>query len=819
MIQRQSKKGIPVSSLGSARVVVIGGGIVGCSILYHLAKLGATDSILVERQELTSGSSWHAAGNLFSLTSPSNVQRIQKYTIELYAQMERESEQPVGYHPTGGLVLASTREELDTLKIACGQARRNGIEAAFVSMNEARQLAPILNTEGLHAVLFEPLKGHVDPASATQAFAAAARKLGAKVLRRTPVIGTQYLPSGEWEVETTAGTIRAEYVVNAAGLWAREVAELAGVSLPLAPVEHHYMVTEAVPEIAGLSRELPTISDSDAAYYSRQEGHGLLLGAYESTCHHWAVDGTPRDFGHELLPNDLSRMSVNLEKAMQRMPCLQTAGIKRIINGPMIFSPDLGPLLGPHPALRNYMCAAGVMTGFNQGGGIGRMIAEWIIEGEPSLDMTCWDVSRFYPWATKQFTLERTGYFYEHRDDRVYPHQEHQVGRPVRKFPTFDFHDRHRAVFGFANGWEYPLWYASQSEERIEHPSYGRANWFGAVGEECRAVRRSVGLFDVSTYAKYEVVGPMAEDWLSRILAGRVPAKAGKTALSPMVSKAGRLVGDFTVSRLGPERFVLIGAGSMEAIHMRRFMDYLPTDGVQLHNRSAAWAGAMIAGPNARALLKRLTSEDVSNDVFPFLSNSSLNIDGVGRVVALRVSFTGELGYELFCPIAEGPTLLERLAEAGSEYGIRLAGSRALMSLRLEKSFPSWGLELSSDYTPFESGLDRFIDLKRGDFIGRDALLTASRSQSSEKLVSIIIDASHLDCFGGEAVFRNGERIGYVSSGGYGHTVSESLALAYLLPDAIEDGADVEVEIIGSRYASRISLRPRFDSHGERMRA
>jgi dimethylglycine dehydrogenase len=808
-----------VSNISSARVVVIGGGIVGCSILYHLAKLGATDSILLERQELTSGSSWHAAGNLFSLTSPSNVQRIQKYTIELYAELERESGQPVGYHPTGGLVLASTREEFDALKIACGQARRNGIEAAFISMDEARRLAPILNPEGLHAVLFEPLKGHVDPASATQAFAAAARRLGAKILRQTPVTGTRYLPSGEWEVETASGNIRAEYVVNAAGLWAREVAALAGITLPLQPVEHHYMVTEAILEIAALGRELPTIGDSDAAYYSRQEGHGLLLGAYESTCHHWAVEGTPQDFGHELLPDDLSRMAVNLERAMHRMPCLRTAGIKRVINGPMIFSPDLGPLVGPHPALRNYVCAAGVMTGFNQGGGIGRMIAEWIIEGEPSLDMTCWDVARFYPWATKAFTLERTRYFYEHRDDRVYPHQEYAAGRPVRKVPTFDFHDRHRAIFGFSNGWEYPLWYASEGEDRTDRHSYRRANWFDTVGGECKAVRQSVGLFDISTYAKYEVAGPGAEDWLKRILAGRVPARVGKIALCPMVSKTGRLLGDFTVSRLGPDRFVLIGAGSMEAIHMRRFVDHLPTDGVQLHNRSAAWAGAMIAGPNARALLMRLTNEDVSNDGLPFLSNRSLSIDGVAQVMAMRVSFTGELGYELYCPIQEGQRLLEVLADAGREYGLRLAGSRALMSLRLEKSFPSWGLELSADYTPFEPGMDRFVDLERRDFVGREALLAAARSQPTEKLATIVIDADDTDCFGGEAVFRDGERIGYVSSGGYGHTVNESLALAYLRPDAIEDAADVEVEVIGARRGGRISLRPRFDPHGKQMRA
>ena len=805
--------------LSNARVVVIGGGIVGCSVLYHLAKLGVTDALLLERQELTSGSSWHAAGNLFSLTSPSNAQRLQKYTIELYPKLEAESGQPVGYHPTGGLVLASTAEEVTTLRIARGQARRNGINAEFISMDEARRLAPILNTAGLHAVLFEPMKGHVDPASATQAFAAAARKLGARIVRHTPVMATRYLPSGEWEIETPAGTVRAEYVVNAAGLWAREVAALAGIALPLQPVEHHYIVTEKVPEIAALDHELPTIGDSDDAYYSRQEGQGLLLGAYEKTCHHWAVDGTPFDFGHELLPDDLPRIAPNLERAFERMPCLAAAGIKRVINGPMIFSPDLGPLIGPHPALRNYFCAAGVMTGFNQGGGVGLMIAEWIAEGETSLDVSFWDIARFYPWATKPFTLDRTYYFYAHRDDRAYPHQEYEAGRPVRKFPTYDFHARHRAVFGMSNGWEYPLWYAADGQEALDLPAYGRANWFNAVGEECRAVRETVGLFDVSTFGKYEVAGPGSEAWLSRLLAGRVPKKVGKTALCPMLSEKGLLIGDFTVTRLAQDRFLLLGAGSMESIHMRRLSGLLPESGVLLENHTGDWAGAMIAGPDARAVLTRLTNEDVSNDGFPFLSGREMSLDGISSAAAIRISFTGDLGYEIYCPADEGARLFEAIAEAGREHNLRLAGSRALMSLRLEKSYPSWGRELTSDYTPLEPGLERFINFGRSGFIGRDALLEKAKRAPAEKLTTLVIETDDVDCFGGEAVYRDGDYVGYVSSGGYGYTVNESLALAYLQPNAIEDLAELEVELLGARHRGMVSTRPRFDPGGERLRA
>ena len=421
-----------------ARVVVIGGGVTGCAILYHLAKMGWRDVVLLERQELTSGSSWHAAGSLFALTSPSNAAILQKYTIGLYPQLEAESGQSCGYHPVGGMHLARTEDQHMALKLLHSRGKRNGIESEFISVEEARRIAPILDTTGIKAVLHEPIKGYCDPASVTQAYAKAARDLGAKIHRFTPVTATRPLPDGGWEVETPEGNIRADYIVNAAGLWAREVAALAGIDLPLMPVEHHYMVTETIPEIAAFDGEIPNISEPSGGYYCRQEGKGLLLGAYESTCVHWSEDGTPKDFGHELLPNDLSRMEENLGRAVQSMPCLENAGIKRIINGPMIFSPDLGPLLGPYPGLKNYFCAAGVMSGFNQGGGIGRTIAEWIIEGEPSLDVFFWDVARFGDWAGKRYTKARTRYFYEHRTDIIYPFQEFAAGRPIRTYPIHD---------------------------------------------------------------------------------------------------------------------------------------------------------------------------------------------------------------------------------------------------------------------------------------------------------------------------------------------------------------------------------------------
>lgn len=803
----------------TARVVVIGGGIVGCSILYHLAKAGWQDVVLLERSELTSGSSWHAAGSLFSLTTPTNASVLQKYALDLYAKIEKEGDQDCGYNKTGELWLACSDEEVKSLQVIRSQGRRNGLCAEFVSPQEAVEMAPILSKDGLRAVLFEPDAGFIDPSGATHAFARAARKLGATIHRFTPVTATRPLATGEWHVVTDSGTIRAEYVVNAAGLWAREVAALAGIEMPLLPVEHHYMVTEAIPALQELERKIPSLSYSEANVYARPEGAGLLLGAYESKCVHWAEQGTPQDFGHELLPDDIERMEDNLAQAIERIPCLASTGIKRVLNGPIVFSPDLGPLLGPHPALRNYFCATGVMTGFNQGPGIGKVLAEWIIEGEPSLDVSFWDVARFGGWADRKYTKARTAYFYEHRSDRVYPHQDYPAGRPLRGTPLHDRQTAAGAVFAEYDGWEDPVYFARNADEREPRYAYERSNWFDVVGEEARSVRDAVGLFDFSTFAKYLVEGPGARAWLDRVFANRVPAFTGKSALMPMLSPKGRVIGDFTLTHLEADRFLLLGAGAMQRIHMRWFRDLLPDSGVRLDNVSGAYGGLHIAGPNARALLGQITAEDVSNDAFPFLSGRRLDIAGGLDAIAVRVSFTGELGYELYCPAAGLPKIYDSLCAAGEEFGLRPVGSHALMSLRLEKSFPSWGLDLASDYYPDESGMGRFIALDKGDFIGRDALVAHGAQGPRESIATFIIDVDRADAYSGEPVYCDGRLAGYVTSGGYGYRVEQSLALGYLLPEFYSPDNTFEIEILGDRRNARLSDRPVYDAAGARMKA
>jgi len=802
------------------RVIVIGGGVTGCSILYHLAKMGWTDIALLERRELTSGSSWHAAGNLFTLTSPNSVSALQKYTFELYPQLEEESGQSTGYHPTGGLSLARTPEQTTALKIARGRGRRLGIDAEFISFEEAREHAPILNTEPLDSVLWEPMKGHVDPASATMAYAKAARNMGATVYRHTEVIETNPLPDGGWAVVTQNGTINCEVLVNAAGLWGREVAAMAGLTLPLMPVEHHYLVTETVPEIEAMAKEFPSVSDAESNVYSRQEGQGLLLGAYEHQCYHWAEDGTPLDFDHELLADDLSRMEWNFERACEIMPVLAESGVKRVINGPMIFSPDLGPLLGPVEGMPDYFLAAGVMTGFNQGGGIGRELAHWIIDGEPSIDIFCWDVARFGDHVSTAYTKARTKYFYENRSARIYPDHQFDIGRPVRTFPVYDKQKAAGAVFGESFGWESPLWYAREGEEAKDVYGYQRGNWFDAVGEECRAVRDSAGLFEVSTFAKYAVMGSGAEGWLNMVLANRMPEEIGRSRLTPMLSDKGRVIGDFTVTRIDDDGFILLGAGGMQRFHMRHFEELLPGDGsVEIENMSSRWAGLMLAGPNSRAILAELAEEDVGANAFPFLSAQVLSLGNVPESVAVRVSFTGEMGYEIYCPMEYQRTLFDGLMAAGKSHGLRLAGGRALMSLRLEKAFPTWGADLGPDYTPFECGMDRFVRLdKEGGFIGQAAALTASKTPPEIQRVLLAVDADDSDPYGGEAVFAGGERIGYVSSGGYGHTLKQSLALAYVNVNAINDGTTCEVEILGENRAATMHTGALFDPDGSRMR-
>ena len=800
-----------------ARVVVIGGGVLGCSIAYHVVKAGCSDVLLLERAELTAGSTWHAAANIHAMHGNASIARLQDYTIRIYERLEEETGQSVGLHRCGGLYLATSRERFDELRIQRARARYLNQDFEIVGPDEIARLNPLVRMDRVLGGMWGASDGHVDPAGVTQAFARGARMGGATIELACPVTGLVQRGDGGWDVATPKGDVVAETVVNAAGLWAREVAALAGYTLPLVPMEHQYLVTDAVPEVAALDGEMPLTRDQDGEFYLRQERDGLLIGCYEREGVHWAVDGTPDDFGMQLFPDDLGRMERNIEAAIDLVPCLGAAGVRRAVNGPMIWSPDAAALVGPVPGLVNHFVAAGMIPGFSQSAGVGWALADWILEGDPPIDMMPLDVSRFGDWATKGYTLARTAENYGKRFAIAYPAEEREAGRPLRTPPIYDLLKAEGAVFGAGFGFERPLWFARDGEEPRDVLTFRRPNWFEAVGRECRALRAGVGLMEISGFAKYEIDGPGAEAFLDRVLACGLPRKDGRTVLAPMLNRNGGVIGDFTVTRLSESRYYLVGAGAAECFHLRHFANHMPGTGVDLRPVTLARAGLAISGPNARALLSRLTGEDVSNEAFRFLGARDMEVAGAPCRV-MRIAFTGDLGYEFHVPAEHQRALYRALRAAGEDLGLALCGARALDSLRLEKGYGRWGSEYTADTTPAEAGLDRFVAMDKGDFIGREALVRAGNEGPRYRIATMIVDAADADCWGNEPVLKNGEVVGVVSSGGYGHHVGRSIAMVYLDPDIAEDQGDLSVEILGEMRPATIAAEAPFDPANERLR-
>ncbi|RBI85648.1 dehydrogenase [Rhodosalinus halophilus] len=797
-----------------AQAVVIGGGVVGCSILYHLAKAGWTEVVLLERDELTSGSTWHAAANIHGLHDVTNISRLQHYTMQLYRELEAETGQSCGVFQPGSLYLAQTEARDHQLRLQEAKARRYGMNFHEITRAEAERLHPLADFEGVRRIMYEPDGGNVDPSGVTNAYALGARQRGAEIHRFTPVTGTEQQPDGTWIVRTETGDIRTPWVVNAAGLWAREVAAMAGVTLPLQPTEHQYFVTETIAEVAAMDRRLPSLADRDGEYYLRQEGKGLLVGAYERDMRFWAEDGTPQDFGHELFADDLERIEENMMRAIARVPALETAGIKRVINGPMIWSPDASALFGPVPEMRGYFACCGIIPGFSQNGGLGRLAAEWMVEGEPSLDLFGWDLARFGDWATKDFTKARVRDQYAHRFAIHFPGEEREAGRPVRTRPAYGMQREMGAKFGLNYGWEHPLYFDAETPDSA---GFTRQPWWESVGREARMVRARAGILDISNFAKYRVAGPGAEDWLNALLANRMPREVGRSCLAPLIGRRGGVAGDFTVTRLGPEEFWVIGAGAAERFHQRFFAEVPRPARTTVESLTEAVCGFNVAGPRARDLLAPLTDADLSNAAFPFFRSRRITVAGID-CVALRVSFTGELGWELHCAAHDQVALYTALLEAGRGLGAGPAGSRALMSLRLEKGYGSWGRDYSPEYRPQESGLAGLVRRDK-DFLNRPAWEAVADAPPREVLRLLEIEATEADAAGGEPVFLpDGTPAGQVSSGGYGYHVDSSLALAYLAPELAGPGDVVHVAILGRPHAARVLAEPPFDPKGLRLR-
>ena len=803
-----------------AQAVVIGGGVVGCSVLYHLTKAGWTDVVLLERSELTSGSTWHAAGGMHTINGDPNVAKLQQYTIELYNEIEELSEQSIGLHLTGGVFLAATNERFDWLKSMHAKGLYLGMDTEIISPKEAADIFPLLDPDKFVGAMSDPLEGHLDPSGTTWAYAKAARKNGAVIHQQTRVTDLQQNQDGSWCVITEQGEIHTEHVVNAGGLWAREVGRMVGLELPVLAMEHMYLLTEDMPEVVAFNEssglEVPHCVDFDGELYLRQERKGMLMGTYEKACKPWSPKETPWDFGHELLPADIDRIAPSLEVGFEHFPAFQNAGIKQIINGPFTFAPDGNPLIGPIKGLRGYWCACGVMAGFSQGGGVGFALSNWMIEGDPGFDIWAMDVSRYGDWATLAYTNKKVQENYSRRFSIRFPNEELPAGRPLRTTPVYDRLLAAGAQMGEAYGLEQALWFAPEGV--VDDFSWRRSTDFEHVAEEANAVRAAVGMMEISSFAKYTIRGSGASDWLDRLLTCRLPVE-GRMTLAPMLNHAGKLIGDFSLANLGDGEYFIAGSGLAENYHMRWFTQNLPEDGsVEIIARGAGLVGLSIAGPKSRELLQKLVDEDVGNQAFRFLDIRKLDV-GMAPCLVGRVSFTGDLGYEIWMEPEFQRYVFDLIQSQGEDLGLRLFGSRALNSLRIEKNFGSWAREYRPVYGPYEAGMGRFVALKKeADFIGKAAAAAEKESGGKLRLRVFVVEAKDADAIGDEPIRYEGEVKGWVTSGGYAHASGVSVAMGYVAKEIAYKQYGWSIDILGETLPAAPQIEPLFDPSAERMR-
>ncbi len=800
----------------SYRVVVVGGGVVGASVLYHLAKLGWTDVALVERSILTAGSSWHAAGGIHALNADPNMAALQAYTIDLLSEIEKESGQDIGLHMTGGITVAADPNRWEWLQSAYRIFQTIGIEDCYLmTPQEVKEKCPIMDITGVIGGLWADREGYIDTTGTVHAYAKAAKLRGADVIEHNKVEELIQRPDGSWDVVTEKGTIHAEHVVNAGGLWAKQVGRMVGLDLPLSPLEHHYLVTDDIPEVAALDFEVPMTVDLEGFTYLRQDQKGVLLGIYEVNHQHWNMDGAPWDYGFELIQENFDRIEKELEMGFNRYPCLQEVGVKRWVNGAFTFSPDGNPLVGPVPGMRNYWLACGVMAGFLQGGGVGKTLAEWMIHGDTEADAWPMDIARYGAFTSnREYIKQTTGQFYSRRFVMTYPNEQLPAGRPLKKAPAYDGMTAAGCQWGNSWGLEVPLVFGPEGFK--ETPTLKRSNAFAIVAEECKAVRKKVGLLDITGFSRYEITGAGAEAWLDRMMASRLP-KPGHARLAPMLSPEGKLKGDLTVFNWGDGSWWVMGSYYLRQWHMRWFNDHLEGD-VQVRDISDATCGFSLSGPNSRKVLEKLTLQDVSNEAFPIFGCRTLDV-GLIRAKVARMSVTGELGYEINCGALEHIALREMLLEAGAEFGIREFGFYAMNSLRLEKSFGIWNAEFMQDRTPGMTGMDRWIAWDKDEFHGKDAARQEKDGNTAPlRLVTLEVDSDGADASGYEPIWKDGKRVGYVTSGGYGHTVGKSLAMALLEPDYLALGTELSVHIVGVERTARVIPASPHDPQGACMR-
>ena len=800
------------------QAVVIGGGVVGASVLYHLAKFGWKDVCLIERNILTAGSSWHAAGGFHALNADPNIASLQAYTIDLLSEIERESGQSVGMHMTGGMTLAGTPDRWEWLQSAYRTFQSIGIDdVRLITPEEAGELNPLMSTHGILGGMWADREGYVDTTGTVHAYAGAAKKHGAEVIEHNRVLELIQTKDG-WDVVTEKGTIHTEHVVNAAGLWAKQVGRMAGIELSVSPLNHHYLISDTIPELEAMDTEVPLTVDLEGFTYTRQDQNGLLLGIYEIDHEHWMMDGAPWEYGFELQQEDPDRIERELTLGFERYPALQNVGVKTWVNGAFTFAPDGNPLVGPVRGKPGYWCACGVMAGYLQGGGVGKSLAEWMIHGEPEADVFGMDVARFGDYAgNKRFIKETTGQFYTRRFVMTYPNEQLPAGRPLKKSGAYSAMTDAGCQWGASWGLEVPLYFAPTPDFK-EKPSLKRSNAFDLVAAECKAVREAVGLLDISGFSRFEVSGAGAKKWLDHMMACKLPTP-GRAKLAPMLSPEGKLKGDLTVFNWGPDAsghdtWWIMGSYYLREWHMRWFHDHMDED-VVVRDIADATVGFSLSGPNSRKVLEKLTDGPIGD--LPFMGCGMFDI-GMIRARVGRLSVSGELGYEIHCSAAEHITLRETLLDAGADLGLREVGFNALLSLRLEKSFGIWNAEFTQGYTAAQTGMDRWIDWEK-DFVGKTAALAERDGNGPDQIVvTLEVDATDADASGFEPVWKDGALAGFVTSGGYGHTVGSSLALAMLDRTAADVGTELNVHIVGAECKARVIAASPYDPSGKAMR-
>ena len=807
-----------------AKVVVIGGGVVGVSTLYHLAKQGWSDVVLCERKELTSGSTWHAAGLMPLFNMSYSVGQIHKYSVKFYQELEKETGQDVGFREVSNIRLAETQDRMDEYKQYAGVAETIGVKVNFLNPDEIKEIWPLCSTDGLIGAIQHPEDGYIQPNDLTQALAKGARALGAEIYRQTAVTALEQLPDDSWIVTTDKGEIKCDIVVSCSGNFVRQTGEMVGLDIPVIPVEHQYIVTEAHPKILERQKEgLPemgVLRGSDGGWYMREEAGGLILGPYEKGAPCCYVNGPSKDCEYELFQEDLDRLGPHIEHAINRVPIFGEVGIKKVYNGAICYTPDGSPIIGPAWDRKNLYLNDGHSFGVTAAGGAGWQLAEWIVNGEPTIDMLGVEPRRFGDYASKAYLIKKNEEAYANVFTIHYPDEEREAGRPLRQAPCYDRLKNLGAVFGQKFGWERANWFAPEGTKQEDHWSFRRSNWFEHIGNECKNVTENVGLLDMTAFAKCRISGPGAEEFLDNLVANKLPKKIGRTNLCHALNSKGGVHSEFTIMREQIDSFYCVSAGAWQRLDHDWIKKNMPTDGtVQFENITNQVGVLVVAGPKSRELLERVSDDDFSNEVFPWLSGKQIKI-GCAETLAIRVNFVGELGWELHSPIEVQNHIFDALMEAGGDLNLKPFGIRAMDSLRIEKSYKLIGTELSIEYAGYESGIGRFIHPNKGSFIGRDSLVEWREKGFENTFVTMEVhDVKDADALGNNPIYSNGKVVGRATGGNYGFRVQKSLALGMVGPEYSEAGTKLQMDILGTMHDVTVIPESPYDPENQRLKA